>query len=163
MALEQQCLLLVSIDAQVAALRSLPTRAISSPSKSSSARRSKCRSALGIDRQNPNKRLKDSLVFYLQAQGLGLRQYHRIQSKENDMSERTLTFKLLGHTKRADGLIGRYHLEVTDPRSDQVPLEILIHSQTQPKNSLVRRAFSYLPDAKSPARSWAYLLLLPHL
>ena len=112
------------------------------------------------------------------------------------MSVPTLTFKLLGHTKRADGLIGRYHLEVTDPRSDrtvtiatlhqlgcmkrilldrcmfyrptrashdQVPLEILIHSQTQPKNSLVRRAFSYLPDAKSPARSWAYLLLLPHL
>lgn len=35
------------------------------------------------------------------------------------MSEPTLTFKLLGHTKRADGLIGRYHLEVTDPRSDR--------------------------------------------
>ena len=31
----------------------------------------------------------------------------------------TLTFKLLGHTKRDDGLIGRYHLEVTDPRSDR--------------------------------------------
>ena len=35
------------------------------------------------------------------------------------MSEPTLTFKLLGHTKRDDGLIGRYHLEVTDPRSDR--------------------------------------------
>ncbi|WP_223547310.1 hypothetical protein [Pseudomonas sp. A-B-19] len=29
----------------------------------------------------------------------------------------TLTFKCLGHTKRDDGLIGRYHLEVTDTRS----------------------------------------------
>lgn len=29
----------------------------------------------------------------------------------------TLTFKYLGHTKRDDGLIGRYHLEVTDTRS----------------------------------------------
>ena len=36
------------------------------------------------------------------------------------MSEQTLTFKLLGHTKRDDGLIGRYHLEVTDTRSDRV-------------------------------------------
>ena len=35
------------------------------------------------------------------------------------MSEPTLTFKLLGHTKRDDGLIGRYHLEVTDTRSDR--------------------------------------------
>jgi hypothetical protein len=31
--------------------------------------------------------------------------------------EPTLTFKHLGHTKREDGLIGRYHLEVTDTRS----------------------------------------------
>ena len=36
------------------------------------------------------------------------------------MSETALTFKLLGHTKRDDGLIGRYHLEVTDTRSDRV-------------------------------------------
>ena len=36
------------------------------------------------------------------------------------MSEPTHTFKLLGHTKREDGLIGRYHLEVTDTRSDRV-------------------------------------------
>jgi hypothetical protein len=36
------------------------------------------------------------------------------------VSEQTLTFKLLGHTKRDDGLIGRYHLEVTDTRSDRV-------------------------------------------
>ena len=35
------------------------------------------------------------------------------------MPEPTLTFKLLGHTKRDDGLIGRYHLEVTDTRSDR--------------------------------------------
>lgn len=35
------------------------------------------------------------------------------------MSEPTHTFKLLGHTKREDGLIGRYHLEVTDTRSDR--------------------------------------------
>ena len=35
------------------------------------------------------------------------------------MSEPTHTFKLLGHTKRDDGLIGRYHLEVTDTRSDR--------------------------------------------
>ncbi len=28
-----------------------------------------------------------------------------------------LTFKFLGHTKRDDGLIGRYNLEVTDTRS----------------------------------------------
>lgn len=33
------------------------------------------------------------------------------------MLETTLTFKLLGHTKRDDGLIGRYQLEVTDSRS----------------------------------------------
>ncbi|EPJ92998.1 hypothetical protein CF149_14432 [Pseudomonas psychrophila] len=36
------------------------------------------------------------------------------------MSEPTLTFKLLGHTTRDDGLIGRYHLEVTDTRSDRI-------------------------------------------
>lgn len=35
------------------------------------------------------------------------------------MPEPTLTFKLLGHTKRDDSLIGRYHLEVTDTRSDR--------------------------------------------
>ena len=35
------------------------------------------------------------------------------------MPEPTLTFKCLGHTKRDDGLIGRYHLEVTDNRSDR--------------------------------------------
>lgn len=29
----------------------------------------------------------------------------------------TLTFKYLGHTKGDDGLIGRYHLEVSDIRS----------------------------------------------
>lgn len=29
----------------------------------------------------------------------------------------TLTFKYLGHTKRDDGLIGHYHLEVSDIRS----------------------------------------------
>jgi predicted GNAT family acetyltransferase len=28
-----------------------------------------------------------------------------------------IAFKFLGHTKRDDGLIGRYHLEVTDARS----------------------------------------------
>ena len=33
------------------------------------------------------------------------------------MSEPTHSFKCLGHTKRNDGLIGRYHLEVTDTRS----------------------------------------------
>jgi hypothetical protein len=33
------------------------------------------------------------------------------------MTETTLAFKCLGHTKRDDGLIGRYHLEVTDSRS----------------------------------------------
>lgn len=33
------------------------------------------------------------------------------------MSEAALTFKYLGHTKRDDGLIGRYHLKVTDIRS----------------------------------------------
>lgn len=33
------------------------------------------------------------------------------------MSEPTLTFKCLGVTKRDDGLIGRYHLEVIDTRS----------------------------------------------
>lgn len=36
------------------------------------------------------------------------------------MSAPTLTFKLLGHTKRDDGLIGRYHLEVKDTRCDRV-------------------------------------------
>ena len=33
------------------------------------------------------------------------------------MPEATLTFKCLGHTKRDDGLIGRYSLQVTDTRS----------------------------------------------
>ena len=33
------------------------------------------------------------------------------------MTETALSFKCLGHTKRDDGLIGRYHLEVTDTRS----------------------------------------------
>lgn len=33
------------------------------------------------------------------------------------MSEPSLTFKLLGYTKRDDGLVGRYNLEVTDNRS----------------------------------------------
>lgn len=33
------------------------------------------------------------------------------------MTEPTTTFKCLGHTKRDDGLIGLYHLEVTDTRS----------------------------------------------
>lgn len=31
----------------------------------------------------------------------------------------TITFAYLGHTKRDDGLIGRYHLEVTDSRSER--------------------------------------------
>ena len=35
------------------------------------------------------------------------------------MSEPTLTFICLGHTKRDDGLIGRYHLQVTDTRSSR--------------------------------------------
>ncbi len=35
------------------------------------------------------------------------------------MLETTLTFKFLGHTKRDDGLIGHYQLEVTDSRSDK--------------------------------------------
>lgn len=33
------------------------------------------------------------------------------------MPETSLTFKCLGHTTREDGLIGRYHLKVTDTRS----------------------------------------------
>ncbi|MEJ5280679.1 hypothetical protein WH299_15545 [Pseudomonas sp. MYb541] len=33
------------------------------------------------------------------------------------MPDTTLTFKCLGHTKRDDGLLGRYDLEVTDSRS----------------------------------------------
>lgn len=33
------------------------------------------------------------------------------------MPEAALTFKCLGHTKRDDGLIGRYNLQVTDTRS----------------------------------------------
>ncbi len=33
------------------------------------------------------------------------------------MVDTNFTFKCLGHTKRDDGLIGRYHLEVTDSRS----------------------------------------------
>lgn len=36
------------------------------------------------------------------------------------MSEQNLTLKCLGHTKRDDGLIGRYHLEVTDARSGRM-------------------------------------------
>ena len=33
------------------------------------------------------------------------------------MTDTTFTFKCLGHTRRDDGLIGRYHLEVTDSSS----------------------------------------------
>jgi hypothetical protein len=33
------------------------------------------------------------------------------------MIDTTFNFKCLGHTKRDDGLIGRYHLEVIDTRS----------------------------------------------
>jgi hypothetical protein len=33
------------------------------------------------------------------------------------MTETALSFKCLGHTKRDDGLIWRYHLEATDTRS----------------------------------------------
>lgn len=33
------------------------------------------------------------------------------------MPEAALTFECLGHTKRDDGLIGRYNLQVTDTRS----------------------------------------------
>lgn len=36
------------------------------------------------------------------------------------MSESTLTFKCLGQTMRNDGLIGHYHLEVTDSRSGKI-------------------------------------------
>lgn len=36
------------------------------------------------------------------------------------MSAPPLTFKLLGHTRRDDGLIGRYDLEVTDSRSGKI-------------------------------------------
>ena len=36
---------------------------------------------------------------------------------ETNLSETSLTFKCLGHTMREDGLIGRYHLKVTDIRS----------------------------------------------
>lgn len=36
------------------------------------------------------------------------------------MSEQNLTLKCLGHTKRDAGLIGRYHLEVTDTRSGRM-------------------------------------------
>lgn len=36
------------------------------------------------------------------------------------MTETTLTFKFLGHTKRGDGLIGRYQLEVTDSSSGKI-------------------------------------------
>lgn len=35
------------------------------------------------------------------------------------MTDTSLTFKCLGNTKRDDGLIGRYHLEVTDTRSSK--------------------------------------------
>lgn len=34
-----------------------------------------------------------------------------------NVTKPTLTFKLLGHTKRDDGLVSRYDLEVTDTRS----------------------------------------------
>jgi hypothetical protein len=36
---------------------------------------------------------------------------------EKNVPEAALTFKCLGHTKRDDGLIGRYNLQVTDTRS----------------------------------------------
>lgn len=36
------------------------------------------------------------------------------------MPEPNLTFKCLGHTKRDDGLVSRYDLEVTDTRSGKI-------------------------------------------
>jgi hypothetical protein len=33
------------------------------------------------------------------------------------MTDHTFTFKYVGHTRRDDGLIGRYHLEVTGSTS----------------------------------------------
>ena len=36
---------------------------------------------------------------------------------ENGMTDHTFTFKYVGHTRRDDGLIGRYHLEVTGSTS----------------------------------------------
>ncbi|WP_426117109.1 hypothetical protein [Pseudomonas sp. DSP3-2-2] len=36
------------------------------------------------------------------------------------MPEPTITFAYLGHTKRHNGLIGRYHLEVTNIRSGEI-------------------------------------------
>lgn len=35
------------------------------------------------------------------------------------MTETTLTFKYLSHTKQDDGSIGRYNLEVTETRNDK--------------------------------------------
>jgi hypothetical protein len=41
-------------------------------------------------------------------------------SEDGALPESTLTFKCLSHTKRDDGLIGRYNLEVTDSRNEKV-------------------------------------------
>jgi hypothetical protein len=45
--------------------------------------------------------------------------HHPLLTSETDVSDPTITFKCIGHTKRDDGLIGRYHLEVTDARSER--------------------------------------------
>ena len=39
---------------------------------------------------------------------------------ETSMSVCTLTFKCLGHTKRENGLISLYHLEVTDTQTGEI-------------------------------------------
>lgn len=45
------------------------------------------------------------------------------------MPEPTLTFKCLGHTKRDDGSIERYLLEVTDDRSGKTTTISIVAKQ----------------------------------
>lgn len=68
------------------------------------------------------------------------------------MSEKTITFKCLGHTKRDDGTIERYSIEVTNTRNDQV--EVLqvepghLTSAQSMKRLLLNRCMFYTTKQK---------------
>ncbi|MNJ57777.1 hypothetical protein D3C77_533800 [compost metagenome] len=72
------------------------------------------------------------------------------------MAEPTLTFKCLGHTKRDDGTIERYTIEVTNTRSDQV--EVLqvepghLASAQSMKRLLLNRCMFYTAKQKQHAQ-----------
>ncbi|MFL1545869.1 hypothetical protein [Pseudomonas sp. O39] len=69
------------------------------------------------------------------------------------MADTSLTFKCLGHTKRDDGLIGHYQLEVTDTRDGttveiSVPTRHLISTRSMESILLHRKMFYSVTQRK---------------